>query len=255
MNSEAVSRNRKRAGFWASTIAVGALVAGIITVGVPAGGQEAEAEPVATPAATHPLIADPDGPHESTIWDAQVWAMDAYGSFDAATHHGSGNALIELPEGARAGILTARHTGDGEFVMSMRGPGLEVTGDQPVTTSGDYQGTTAWGVHNTADAAYLHIFSEGDWTVTIAPMSAALVMPSTGDGQGDSVFLYDGSPRALNATHQGTGEFSVTGYTEDPLATVNILTHVGPYTGTIMLPSVPAVITVTSQGTWSVTPQ
>ncbi|AYG03605.1 hypothetical protein [Gryllotalpicola protaetiae] len=255
MNSEAVNRNRKRAGFWATTIAVGALVAGIITVGVTAGGEEAEAEPLPVPAATNPIIADPDGPHESTIWDAQVWAKDAFGEFNAVTHHGSGNALIELPEGAQAGVLTARNTGDGEFALTMRGPALEVTGDQPVMTTGAYQGTTVWGVHNTADAAYLQVISDGDWSVTIAPMSAARVMHSTGDGIGDTVFLWDGDARALNAAHHGNGEFAITGYTEDPIATVGITTHRGPYTGTIHLGSSPAVIAVTAVGSWTVGPQ
>lgn len=255
MNTENIARNRKRAGIWASSIAVGALVAGVITVGAYMGGSgPADAEPAAPPAATNPIIQDPDGPHESTIWDAQVWAKDAYGTFDAATHHGSGDALIPLPDDARAGVLTARHTGDGEFVMTMRGPNLEMTGDQPVDTTGDYQGTTAWGVHNASEAGFLHISADGDWSVTIAPMSAARVMPGTGDGVGDAVFLYDGTPRALNATHDGTGPFSVTAYTEDPLATVSIVTHVGPYTGTVMLPSVPSVISITSQGAWSVAP-
>lgn len=239
----------------AGAAAVALLTAGIITFSATAGGAAAEAEPAAPPTATHPLIADADGPHESAIWEAQVWAKEVYGDFNAATHHGSGNALIALPEGAEAGILTARHTGDGEFVMTMRGPGLEMTGDQPVATSGDYQGTTVWGVHSTADAGYLQIFADGDWSVTIAPMSAARVMHSAGIGVGDAVLLYDGDIRALRATNDDTGAFAIRGYTEDPLGTAGITTHTGPYTGTIHLGSSPALIVVTADGAWTVSPQ
>ena len=255
-NIESGSRRGRRAlALAAGATAVALVTAGIITFSATTGGTLAEADSLPVPAATNPIIGDPDGPHESTIWPAQVWAKDAFGNFDAATHHGSGNALIELPEGAQAGILTARNTGDGEFVLTMRGPALEVTGDQPVMTTGDYQGTTVWGVHNTADAAYLQVISDGDWSVTIAPMSAARVMHSTGDGIGDTVFLWDGDIRALNATHHGNGEFAITGYTEDPIATVGITTHRGPYTGTIHLGSSPAVIAVTAVGSWTVGPQ
>lgn len=252
MQSDNVSRNRKRAAIWASSIAAGALVAGVITVGVTAGNEPAEAEPVATPAATsHPLVQDTDGPHESTVWDAQVWAMETYGMFSAETHHGAGDTLITLPDGARAGLITATHDGDGAFELRLRDANNATT-EEPVLTSGAYRGTTAWGVHDNREATTLQVVADGDWSLTVSPMAGARVMPSTGNGQGDAVMLYDGTWRALNAVHNGAGTFEITGYTEDPLATVNILTHAGPYSGTVLLPSVPAVITITSEGTWQV---
>ncbi|GAA4169851.1 hypothetical protein [Gryllotalpicola koreensis] len=252
MQTETIRRNRKRAGIWASSIAVGALVAGSITVGLYFGHDPADAEPATNPAAvSHPITPNTDGPHESTIWDAQVWAMQNFGNFNAETHHGEGDALITLPEGARAGLLTGRHTGDGAFELRLRDANNAIV-EEPVNTSGDYRGTTAWGVHDSREATTLQIVADGSWSITISPVAGAGVMPSTGNGQGDAVFLYDGTWRGVNAVHNGTGEFEVRGYTEDPLATVNILTHTGPYSGTALLPSVPAVITVSSEGTWQI---
>jgi hypothetical protein len=240
-NLESATRRGRRglvAAISAASVAV--LAAGIITFNATTGGELAEAEPLAA-------VAGPSDQH----WAAQAWAAETFGTFDAATHHGEGNALIALPEGARAGILTARHTGDGEFTMTMRGAGNQMTGEQPVMTTGDYQGTTVWGVHNATKATALQITADGEWTVTIAPMTGIRALPATGAGVGDGVFLYDGQLRALTATHDGTGRFGVTAFTEDPLATTHLLTQTGPFQGTAFVPTVPAIIAVQSEGAWS----
>jgi len=232
---------------WGTSAAV--IAAAVVSpLAATAGADIADAE---TPQTVAAVTVAPDGPHQSEVWDAQNWAAQTFGNFAAETHRGSGDALIPLPDDARAGLITARHTGDGEFILTMRGEHNQMTTDQPVVTSGDYQGTTAWGVHNTTEAVALQVIADGDWSITIAPMTAAGVMPATGHGIGDAVFLYDGTPGALTASHDTDGTFSVTAYTEDPHANARLFTHVGPYQGTTQLPAVPAVIAVSSAGTWS----
>jgi hypothetical protein len=225
------SRKRVLTTYSIGAVALAAVVAVIALIASLTGGARAEADE--TPAASD---------------TAQEWANTTFGDFAAETHRGEGNALIPLPDGARAGLLTARHTGDGDFWLTLRGADNERTGEQPVVTTGDYQGTTVWGIHNNADATALQVTADGAWTITIAPINAAKDLPATGHGLGDAVFLHDGTARALTATHEGTGVFTVTSITEDPLATTALATHTGPFTGTAHIGSMPTVIAVTSTG-------
>lgn len=133
----------------------------------------------------------------------------------------------------------------------MRGEHNQMIGEQPVHTAGDYQGTTVFGVHSTSEAAALQVNATGDWSITIAPMSGARSLPTSGAGIGDAVFLYDGDLRALTAVHEASGAFRVSAYTEDPHATAELFTHVGPYQGTTTVRTAPAVIAVQSTGGWS----
>jgi len=230
------SRKRVLANYSIGAAAIAAGVAVIALIASLTGGARADAE---APPATGETVT------------AQEWADTTFGDFAAETHRGSGDALVAIPEGACAGILTSRHTGDGEFSLTMRGEGNQRTGEQPVMTTGDYQGTTLWGVHNPTPATQVQVIADGDWTLTIAPISGARDLPATGNGGGDQVFLYNGTDRALTATHEAVGPFTLTAATEDPLATATLTTHTGPFTGTTHIGSTPAVIAVTSTGAWS----
>lgn len=223
-----------------------ALIAGAIAAGV------AVVALIASYTGGAPADAD-EVPVANDTVAAQEWADTTFGTFGAETHRGSGDALIAVPEGARAGILTARHTGDGEFSLTMRGDGERRTGEQPVFTTGDYQGTTVWGVHNSIRATQVQVVADGDWTLTIAPISGARELPATGDGLGDQVYLHRGTAGALTATHATADPFAVTLMTEDPFATTRLSTHTGPFERTVELDSMPMIVAVTSTGSWALT--
>lgn len=202
--------------------------------------QSAGTEPDAEPAAEEPV--------EETN-SAQSWADDSFGTFDTITESGAGDNLVSLPEGITAAMVTATHDGGMNFIVNALDASNEATGDLLVNTIGSYTGTTVYGFNALSDATSLQITADGNWTLTIAPLSTAPALAASGTG--DGVFLFEGSAGKLTATHDGTMNFIVQEETDKAFSFGLLINDIGAYSGTVPLSSGPSVISVRADGSWT----
>lgn len=192
----------------------------------------------------------PTEPDAATV---QSWADDTFGTFAAVTKTGKGDNLITLPAGATAGIVTATHAGSSNFSISVLDASNASTGQLLVNTIGGYKGTIEYGFNSLGDGVTLQITADGSWSLTIAPISAAPALASSGTG--DAVFLYDGSAGKLTATHGGSSNFTVSEETGDAFSFGLLINEIGAYSGTVPLSAGPSVIVVGADGTWTLQAQ
>lgn len=175
----------------------------------------------------------------------------AFGTFKQLTQAGTGDAVIKLPAGAKTGIVAATHQGSANFSVSALDSNNQPTGDLLVNTIGNYSGVTAFGFNDLGnDPVTLQVQADGNWSLTIAPVSAAPVMKVPGGGTGDQVFKYDGGAATWTINNTGQGNFSVIQYGGTfPNLAVN---EIGNYAGSVPMQAGPSVVVIGSDGTWSV---
>jgi hypothetical protein len=213
--------------------------AAIAPVGAPAAGSVADA-PAAPPAA-------PPAPGKAAT--VQSWADDTFGTFAPVVQTGTGDNLITLPAGATAGIVTASHDGSRNFSVSVLDAANASTGELLVNTIGAYSGTSVYGFNAFGDGVTLQVTADGNWSITISPISSAPALVASGTG--DGVFLYGGDAGKLTATHDGTRNFVVTEETGEAFNMGLLVNEIGAYSGTVPLSGGPSVIAVTADGNWT----
>ncbi|HCG56816.1 MAG TPA: TM2 domain-containing protein [Brevibacterium sp.] len=186
-------------------------------------------------------------PMEESV-DAASWADDKYGTFEEINESGSGDSIISIPAEASAGLVIANNTGSGNFVIDVLDESNQSTGDLLVNEIGSYEGATAFGINAFSEASTLQVTSDGDWTIDIAPISAAPELESAGTG--DNAFLYAGTAAQLRATHAGDSNFVVQ-EDADSFSMGLLINEIGTYEGTVPLSEGPSLITVNADGEWS----
>ncbi|SFR83534.1 TM2 domain-containing protein [Agromyces sp. CF514] len=181
---------------------------------------------------------------EATV---QAWADETFGTFAPAQQSGTGDSIITLP--GTAGIVTATHNGSANFALSVLDATNTSTGELLVNTIGAYSGTTVYGFNSFSEPATLQVMADGDWTITISPVSTApLLAPS---GTGDAVFLYDGGAAALTATHSGSANFVILEESGEAFSMGLLVNEIGAYSGTVPLSAGPSAISVQADGAWT----
>lgn len=170
-------------------------------------------------------------------------------SFDTVTESGTGDSVIDLP--ASQGIITATHDGSANFILTVLDNGNAMT-ELPVNVIGSYEGTTAYGMDGlAAEAAALEIVADGNWEVTVAPVTDAPEFSESQAAQGDGVFLYTGGSDTWVVSHTGEANFIVTYVSESLFGWDLLVNEIGPYEGTVAVTSGPAVVIVMADGEWS----
>lgn len=121
-----------------------------------------------------------------------------------------------------------------------------------VNTIGPYSGSHWLNLSSGSMVTEFEITADGDWTLTLGDPTTAAVFDGPASGTGDTAayILSDSTTAAI--TNDAGGNFVVIGYGGGyyDLA-VNVI---GAYSGTVKLQT-PAVIQVTSEGSWTITPQ
>jgi hypothetical protein len=175
---------------------------------------------------------------------------ETYGSFSPISKNGRGDAIVKLPKGAAAGIVTFTHKGSSNVAASVLDSSNQPTGDLLVNEIGSYSGVTAFGLHDFGeDPTKIKITADGTWTIRIAPVSSAPALGKSVAGKGDKVFRYDGGGSDWAITHKGSSNFAVVqvgGWM--PNLAVN---EIGNYRGVVPFVEGPSVVTVTADGRWS----
>jgi hypothetical protein len=173
-------------------------------------------------------------------------------TFDPVTESGTGDSVIELP--ASQGIVTASHDGSSNFVLTVLDSGNAMS-ELPVNAIGSYEGTTAYGMDELSEeAAALEIVADGDWEITVAPVTSAPEFSDSQAAQGDGVFLYTGGPATWAVSHTGEANFAVVYVSESLFGWELLVNEIGPYEGTVAVTSGPGVVIVTADGEWSLSP-
>jgi hypothetical protein len=79
-----------------------------------------------------------------------------------------------------------------------------------------HSGTTAYGLTDMGEASVkLKIVADGSWTIKIATISTAPVLPSSASGKGAKVFRYESEAVDVAITHKGQANFTVQQYCGD----------------------------------------
>ncbi|MGG7507771.1 NINE protein [Plantibacter sp. YIM 135249] len=206
---------------------------------------QAAVEDAADPAA--PAAEEPAVPASG----APAWADKKFGAFEPIVQSGAGDNLITLPVGVKAGLVTASHDGTSNFSISVLNASNESTGDLLVNTIGAYSGTTVYGFSSFSEGTTLQVTADGNWSITISPVSAAPALAAS--GAGDAVFLYDGPAGKLGATHDGSSNFQIVEETDKAFSMGLLVNEIGAYSGTVPLSKGPSVVSVRSDGNWTLT--
>jgi hypothetical protein len=236
-------QNKKVAWIVTSVLIVLSIVTSAIN------GTTTTTEPANEPNTSIEETVEPEAEPVEEVDTVQTWADDTFGTFDAISQSGAGDNLITLPEGVTAGIVTATHDGGSNFVINALDADNGVTGDLLVNTIGAYSGTTVYGFNSFGDATSLEIKADGNWTIVIAPVSAAPALAAS--GAGDAVYLFDGPAGKLTATHDGSANFIVQEETDKAFSIGLLINTIGAYTGTVPLSSGPSVISIRADGGWT----
>ncbi|MHB8188718.1 MAG: hypothetical protein ACYDDU_22170 [Dermatophilaceae bacterium] len=205
----------------------------------PVAGAGATTEPAAAPApAPAPQPAAQAGDYDGK-----------YGTFAPILKTGRGAITIALPPGVKAGLVTATHQGSANFQISGLDASNKPTIDGLVNAIGNYSGTTAYGLVDLGTPPVkLEVVADGAWTIKIAPISTAALLPSSASGKGDAVFKYEGGAADVAITHKGSANFTVQQYGGDLSTGVN---EIGNYSGTVPFVAGPTVLVIGADGTWT----
>ncbi|ANF30696.1 hypothetical protein A0130_02515 [Leifsonia xyli] len=254
----ALVRKPAKSGVPISGTALGAvaLIIGIIFAAVYAGGKTAPSAadaPAAanTAAATTPAAPSPEPSKTQTPPDPNAAYDKTFGTFAPVNQTGTGDSVIALPAGVKAGVVTASHQGSSNFVLTVLDASNQSTGDLLVNTIGNYAGVTAYGLNGLGGTGVnLQVKADGAWNITISPISAAPELGLPGGATGDQVYKYNGAAGNWTFTNQGQSNFVVIQYGGAmPNLAVNTI---GAYSGKVPMFAGPTVITVKSDGAWTV---
>lgn len=193
------------------------------------------------------------GPEPAPRDAAATQIKDSYGSFAPLTASGKGPALLVLPDGVTSGLIKATHSGTSRFEVTCLSASGQETADYPVTASGNYEGTTVFGVAR-RDAAHqlLVEHSEGEsWTLTVSPVFTATPLQLPASGVGDHVFLYVGAADQWRMIHSGERTFYAFQFHAEGWLPALVI-HYGPVDDFVQVNAGPSVITVESNGPWRI---
>lgn len=159
-------------------------------------------------------------------------------------YRGSGDDVLDVGQLSAAAVLTFDCPScSGNVTLKTDGAeGLLVN------TIDSYTGSHFINLKDSSMTTTLTITAEGSWTVQVADARTA---PHVTSGSGDKAIIVDGPGTKGAITNKGDGNFVVEVYSADEgdLA----VNEIGSYRGTVPM-TLPALVQVTSTGTWSITP-
>lgn len=175
---------------------------------------------------------------------------DEYGTFTSVTFEGTGDDVVTLPAGVTYAVLEATHNGSRNFIVQSLDPANEMA-ELLVNTIGGYDGVVALGFSVFGDPAdKLQIQADGNWAITLSPISSASPLPSSGSG--DGVFLYEGTAPVWNLSHDGSRNFIVVEHSSDAFSMGLLVNEIGAYEGTVTGSAGPSVIVIQADGNWTI---
>ena len=214
-----------------------------------ASAEPASATPEATPTVENTPSAEGTTPEPEPEPQVDPYAI-RYGTFDVVEESGSGDSIVEVPEGITAALVMATHTGSRNFVIQSLDANNEMS-DLLINEIGPYSGTVDVGVTGWSDApSMLQITADGAWTITLSPVGTAPAPGADLSGTGDSVLRYEGDAGIATVNHVGESNFVI--YFADGTSPDLLVNEIGAYSGKIPIKSGPALIAVKADGDWTI---
>ena len=234
--------NKRRRWPWV-LVAIFAL---IVVISMANKGGNTTAAPTGTSSATAPAAA----PAAAPAGDQSAPAAPAPVA-PPKTYTGKGDNVVKIEKAAGPAILTftcAKCSGNTIVQSDGADPLL-------VNTIGAYSGKKAIDVTDGSTTSELTIKATGAWKVTVGGLDQATQATGTAPvtGKGDDVIVLSGNTTTAAITNKGDQNFIVQATPADggyPDLAVNTI---GSYTGTVPM-AAPALVQITSDGNWSVTP-
>lgn len=244
-------QNKRVAWIVTAALIVVGIVIGAVTAGSRPASVVSDAPPATTEETAAPVEAS-EAPAEPAVPSSAEWADATYGTFAPISQSGAGDSVIPLPPDVTAAIVTATHDGGANFIVQVLDAGNQPTLDLLVNAIGAYSGSSAYGLNGTLGepGTNLQVQADGNWTVTISPISSAAELPASGTGSG--VFVYSGAATTGAFTSDGEANFIVIQYSDDLIPNLAI-NQIGSYSGTVPISAGPSVVTVNSSGNWTAT--
>lgn len=167
---------------------------------------------------------------------------------DPVTVSGSGADVVEIPSNLAVCLVEARHNGGSNFSIWSLDSNMENI-DLLVNTIGTYSGTTTTGMGR-GTSQYLEVEGDGEWTITMSPLSEAHQLENGEQRSGDDVVFMDASSaKKLDIVNDGESNFSIWAFTSSKRDL--LVNEIGSYSGTVANKGY-SLLVVNSEGTWSI---
>ena len=165
---------------------------------------------------------------------------------------GTGDDVVEIDIPDAPSIVSWTHSGRGNFAIWSLDSSFE-TVDLLVNTIGDYEGTRPIQFEVGRSVAGFEITADGNWSYVVAPLTEAETVACPASGRGDNVILVEAfmsSGGRANLTYNGSDNFAIWAWGDSADLIVN---EVGPYEGTVRVPSGSFVWDITgTEGQWTI---
>ncbi|GLZ31253.1 hypothetical protein Lesp02_34410 [Lentzea sp. NBRC 105346] len=122
-----------------------------------------------------------------------------------------------------------------------------------VNEIGAYSGQMWLDIRDGSRTTTLTVKASGAWTLTVGELDMATKASGPVSGKGDSVVFFSGKSTKAKITNVGESNFIVHVVSLDKERLDLAVNHIGSYEGTVPLAG-PALIQITSSGSWSITP-
>jgi hypothetical protein len=100
----------------------------------------------------------------------------------------------------------------------------------------------------------LKVTASGPWTIKLSPVSSAPILTSGATGKGDAVYQWTGQATNWTISNTGgAGNFTVINHGSGVFGDDLLVIVIGSYHGSVPVKAGPAVTTIQSDGTWSIT--
>jgi len=161
---------------------------------------------------------------------------------------GSGDTVIPIDIVGPATVAFTCENCSGNIVVTADG-----TDPLLVNAIGAYSGTRLVNGRDGSVVSEIAVEADGDWTLVVDNVMTAPSFDGPATGTGDQVFWMMGGSTAATVTHDGSLNFIVEAF-GNGAGTTLVVNEIGAYSGTVEM-TAPALVQVTADGAWSITPQ
>jgi hypothetical protein len=176
-------------------------------------------------------------------------------SFKAITLTGKGDKVVKftIPTDSAA-LATATYKGGANFAIET----LAADGSQNgllVNTIGAYSGTTLFDANAGEHSVAFKVTASAAWTIVVKPITAARVWTTRAKltGKGDDVVQVSPPPSGLATIDvAGTGSENFVVQSYGPNGQDLLVNEIGKYSGSVQLPDGAFLLTVESNGAWTI---
>jgi hypothetical protein len=173
---------------------------------------------------------------------------DAYATFPTQTFTGTGDFVQAVDVQDTAVVTFECATCTSNTVLKTNGRDSLL-----VNTIGAHRGQY---VVNTSDGeviTQMTVNADAAWTITVADLTTVPVVAGPASGSGDSVVIMSDEFSVAALSNDGDSNFVVREFGTSSFTPL-IANEIGAYRGTVEMEG-PAIVQVTSNGAWSITPQ